>query len=105
MGFCCDYYEKYGINFIFKVFVMYKIFLFIVCFNYVCGYCLFSIKELYMNWDYLGMFWIYGNSKLKFEINNYIFFLGEYVNSWININVNVYSNWFWNKIEGMWSND
>ena len=27
------------------------------------------------------------------------------MNSWININANVYSNWFRNKIEGMWSND
>lgn len=58
-----------------------------------------------MNWDHLGMFWIYGNSKLKPETNNYISLSGEYVNSWININANVYSNWFRNKIEGMWSND
>lgn len=86
-------------------FVMYKIFPFTVRFNYARGYRSPSIKELYMNWDHLGMFWIYGNSKLKPETNNYISLSGEYVNSWININANVYSNWFRNKIEGMWSND
>ena len=104
-GLRCDYHEKYGTNLTPKASVMYKIFPFTVRFNYARGYRSPSIKELYMNWDHLGMFWIYGNSKLKPETNNYISLSGEYVNSWININANVYSNWFRNKIEGMWSND
>lgn len=104
-GLRCDYHEKYGTNLTPKASVMYKIFPFTVRFNYARSYRSPSIKELYMNWDHLGMFWIYGNSKLKPETNNYISLSGEYVNSWININANVYSNWFRNKIEGMWSND
>ena len=104
-GLRCDYHEKYGANVTPKASVMYKVFPFTVRFNYARGYRSPSIKELYMNWDHLGMFWIYGNSKLKPETNNYISLSGEYVNSWININTNIYSNWFRNKIEGMWSND
>lgn len=100
-----DYHEEYGFNVTPKVSVMYKLFPFTVRLNYARGYRSPTIKELYMNWDHLGMFMIYGNSKLKPESNNYISLSGEYVNRWINLNVNVYSNWFRNKIEGMWAND
>lgn len=104
-GLRCDYHEKYGVNFTPKASLMYKVFPFTLRFNYARGYRSPGIKELYMDWDHLGMFWIYGNSKLKPEINNYLSFSGEYVNRWIHIHVNVYGNWFRNKIEGMWSDD
>lgn len=100
-----DYHVEYGMNVTPKVSFMYKVFPFTVRLNYARGYRSPTIKELYMNWDHLGMFWIYGNSKLKPETNNYISLSGEYVNSWINISANVYSNWFRNKIEGMWTNE
>ena len=100
-----DYHEEYGLHVTPKFSFMYKIFPFTVRLNYARGYRSPTIKELYMNWDHLGMFWIYGNSELKPETNNYVSLSGEYVNSWININVNVYGNWFRNKIEGMWKED
>ena len=69
------------------------------------GYRSPSIKELYMDWDHLGMFWIYGNADLKPETNNYFSLSGEYSNSWMNLSANGYFNFFRNKIEGMWSNN
>lgn len=100
-----DFHQEYGANFTPKVSFMYKIFPFTMRLNYARGYRSPTIKELYMNWDHLGMFWIYGNKDLKPESNNYLSFSAEYVNSWINININGYGNWFHNKIEGMWKED
>lgn len=100
-----DYHQEYGVHVTPKVSFMYKVFPFTFRMNYARGYRSPTIKELYMNWDHLGMFWIYGNSDLQPETNNYVSLSGEYVNSWININVNVYGNWFHNKIEGMWKED
>lgn len=100
-----DYHQQYGVHVTPKVSFMFKKFPFTVRLNYARGYRSPTIKELYMDWDHLGMFWIYGNPDLKPETNNYLSLSGEYVNSWINLNVNVYGNWFHNKIEGMWQND
>jgi len=100
-----DFHKEYGTNITPKLSLMYKAFPFTVRLNYARGYRSPTLKELYMNWDHLGMFHIYGNKDLKPESNNYISLSGEYVNRWINVNVNVYSNWFRNKIEGMWAND
>lgn len=104
-GLRADYHEEYGMNVTPKVSFMYKAFPFTVRLNYARGYRSPTIKELYMNWDHLGMFWIYGNSDLNPETNNYVSLSGEYVNSWVNLSVNVYGNWFRNKIEGMWAAD
>ena len=101
-GLRADYHKNYGFNVTPKVSFMAKLNPFILRFNYARGYRSPTIKELYMNWDHLGMFQIIGNSQLKPESNNYISISGEYSNRWMNFNVNVYSNWFRNKIEGMW---
>ncbi len=105
IGVRADVHKEYGANFTPKVSIMYKNFPFTLRFNYARGYRSPTLKELYMDWDHLGMFWIYGNSELQPETNNYISLSAEYVNSWININLNGYSNWFRNKIEGIWSAD
>ena len=101
-GLRSDYHAEYGLHVTPKLSFMYRKFPFTVRLNYARGYRSPTIKELYMDWDHLGMFWIYGNDKLRPETNNYVSLSGEYVNSWINCNVNVYGNWFRNKIEGMW---
>lgn len=100
-----DYHEAYGAHFTPKVSFMFKKFPFTVRLNYARGYRSPTIKELYMNWDHLGMFWIYGNANLEPETNNYVSLSGEYGTGWINMNVNIYGNWFRNKIEGMWTNN
>lgn len=97
-----DYHEKYGTNVTPKVSFMFKKVPFTVRLNYARGYRSPTIKELYMNWDHLGMFQIIGNSELDPESNHYVSLSGEYSNRWININVNVYGNWFKDKIEGLW---
>ena len=99
-----DYHEEYGLHVTPKLSFMYKPSPVTLRLNYAMGYRSPTIKELYMDWDHLGMFWIYGNSHLEPETNNYISLSGEYSNSWININANVYGNWFRKKIEGQWRN-
>lgn len=98
-----DYHMKYGFNATPKISLMYRISPVTLRFNYAMGYRSPSIKELYMNWDHLGMFWIYGNDRLKPETNNYISLSAEYSDSWFNVSVNGYCNWFRNKIEGVWA--
>lgn len=98
-----DYHEKYGTNVTPKLSFMYKHSPFTLRLNYARGYRSPTIKELYMNWDHLGMFQIIGNSELDPESNNYVSLSGEYSNCWINLNVNVYGNWFKDKIEGLWT--
>lgn len=100
-----DYHKEYGGNFTPKVSAMWKKFPFTLRVNYARGFRSPTLKELYMNWDHLGMFQIIGNKDLKPEKNNYVSLSGEYVNSWMNITANVYGNWFTNKIEGVWRNN
>lgn len=70
--------------------------------NYSMGYRVPSIKELFFNWDHLGMFQIVGNEELKPEKNHYLSVGAEYSNRKFFINVNAYANFFRNKIEGVW---
>ena len=100
-----DYHQEYGVHVTPKLSFMYKPSPFTIRVNYARGYRSPTIKELYMNWDHLGMFQIIGNSDLQPETNNYVSLSGEYANRWINVNVNVYGNWFRNKIEGQWQNN
>ncbi len=104
-GLRADVHKEYGANITPKASVMYKLWPFNLRLNYARGYRSPTLKELYMNWDHLGMFWIYGNSALKPETNNYLSLSVEYTCRWLNISVNGYGNWFRNKIEGVWANN
>lgn len=66
------------------------------------GYRSPSIKELFFNWDHLGMFMIKGNEYLKPEKNSYFSLGAEYADERLFINANVYANLYKNKIEGVW---
>ncbi len=70
--------------------------------NYSMGYRAPSIKELFFNWDHLGMFQIRGSEELKPEKNNYFSIGAEYSKDRFFINVNAYGNFFRKKIEGIW---
>ena len=70
--------------------------------NYSMGYRAPSIKELFFNWDHLGMFQIKGSENLQSEKNNYFSLGAEYSKDRFFINVNAYANIFNKKIEGVW---
>lgn len=70
--------------------------------NYSMGYRSPSIKELFFNWDHLGMFMIKGNEYLQPEKNNYISIGTEYSDNRLFASANVYGNFFRDKIEGVW---
>lgn len=70
--------------------------------NYSMGYRSPSIKELFFNWDHLGMFQIKGNEYMQPEKNNYISAGIEYSNDKLFLSGTAYSNFFKDKIEGIW---
>lgn len=70
--------------------------------NYSMGYRSPSIKELFFNWDHLGMFQIKGNEYLQPEKNNYFSAGIEYTNDRLYLSTTLYGNFFRDKIEGVW---
>lgn len=70
--------------------------------NYSMGYRSPSIKELFFNWDHLGMFMIKGNEFLRPEKNKYASVGVEYSNDKFFVNSTVYGNLYSKKIEGVW---
>lgn len=70
--------------------------------NYSMGYRSPSIKELFFNWDHLGMFQIKGNEYLQPEKNDYVSFGSEYSNDRLFLSGTLYGNFFREKIEGVW---
>lgn len=70
--------------------------------NYSMGYRSPSIKELFFNWDHLGMFMIRGNENMQPEKNNYFSLGAEYSNDCLFVSGTAYGNYFRDKIEGVW---
>lgn len=70
--------------------------------NYSMGYRSPSIKELFFNWDHLGMFKIIGREDLQPEKNNYFSLGAEYSDDRLFISGTAYGNYFRDKIEGVW---
>ena len=70
--------------------------------NYSMGYRSPSIKELFFNWDHLGMFMIRGNGNMRPEKNNYFSLGAEYSNDRLFVSGTAYGNYFRDKIEGVW---
>ena len=97
-----DYHKEYHMNVTPKVSLLKKIKTLRLRANYAMGYRSPTLKELYMNWDHLGMFQIIGNKDLKPEHNNYVSLSGEYSHNRFNASCNLYGNWFRDKIEGIW---
>lgn len=70
--------------------------------NYSMAYRSPSIKELFFNWDHLGMFMIRGNENMRPEKNNYFSLGAEYSNDRLFVSGTAYGNYFRDKIEGVW---
>lgn len=100
-----DYHSTFGLNVSPKVSAMYKYKSHAFRVNYAKGFRAPNLKELYMEWTMPAIwFTIKGDENLKPETNNYLSFSSEYSNNNLNGSVNVYKNWFKNKIEGEWHN-
>jgi outer membrane receptor for ferrienterochelin and colicins len=104
-GLRAEYNTAFGPHFTPKLSLMYKWIPVTFRLNYAAGYRSPGLKELYMDWDHLGMFIIKGNPDLKPETNDYFSASAELSNSWVNTSVTAYYNYFSDKIEGQWSND
>ena len=70
--------------------------------NSSMGYRSTSIKEVFFNWDHLGMFMIRGNENMRPEKNNYFSLGAEYSNDRLFVSGTAYGNYFRDKIEGVW---
>jgi outer membrane receptor for ferrienterochelin and colicins len=105
VGVRSDYHSTFGLNISPKISLMYKYNRHRFRLNYATGFRSPTLKELYMNWDLMGMFTIKGNENLKPETNQYLSISAEYSKSKINGSINIYKNWFKNKIEGEWYNN
>ena len=103
IGARADYHKEYGLTITPKVSAMLMLRPFTLRANYARGYRSPTLKELYMNWDHLGMFWIYGNAALRPETNHYVSLSSEFTNRWLSISANAYANHFRDKIEGIWT--
>lgn len=75
--------------------------------SYARGFRSPDLKELYMNWDHLGMFQIIGNDGLKPETNNYYSFSIDFIEPAYNLNATLISsyNQVRDKIDGVWANN
>jgi len=104
-GIRADYHSAFGFHSSPKLSLMYKIKPFTVRVNYANGFRAPNLKELYMNWDHLGLFIIQGNENLKPETNNYFSVSTEMTKNKINASITAYHNRFNNKIEGQWINN
>jgi len=98
-----DYHTAFGANLSPKLSFMYKWIPLTFRANYARGFRTPTLKELYMNWDHLGIFYIRGNEDMLPETNDYISASVEYTKNKLNGSVNVYKNWFRNRIGGFWS--
>lgn len=64
-----------------------------------------SLKELYMNFDHFGEWYIIGNTNLKPESSGYISGSAEFSKAWNNSSVTVYRNVLSNMITDRWLPD
>lgn len=102
-GLRCNYSEAFELSMMPKVAVKRNITeVFCLRANYSLNYRSPSIKELFFNWDNLGMFKIKGNEYLQPEKSQYVSIGGEFNNDRLFISATPYMNVFSNKIEGVW---
>lgn len=104
-GFRNSWHSEYKYHITPSISAKYSIKPFNLRLTYARGFRSPSLKELYMNWDHLGMFEIKGNTNLKPEENNYYSFSTEYLNSEYNLSIVtiVSYNQIFNKIGGYWA--
>ncbi len=75
--------------------------------SYARGFRAPGLKELYMDWNHLGMFTIIGNVDLEPEQNNYYSFSMDYLNTSQKLNVTAIAsyNHLLDQIDEVWNED
>ncbi len=102
-GLRTDYHSAFGLNISPKLSAMYKYKNHSFRVNYAKGFRAPNLKELYMEWTMPALwFTIKGDKNLQPETNNYLSLSSEYSKNNLNGSINIYKNWFKNKIEGEW---
>ena len=71
--------------------------------SYASGFRSPSLKELYTNWDHLGMFQIIGNPGLRPEKSRTISMTADYGNKNLYISVNAFHNHIRDKLNLLWN--
>ncbi len=106
-GFRLGYHSSYSTHFTPKIAIKYTFDSFNVRGTYSKGFVSPTLKELYMNWDHMGMFQIIGNDQLNPEKSDYYSASTEYTSPGRGFNMSVtgYYTVIDNKIGGYWANN
>ena len=104
-GIRASHHSSYGLNAAPKISVLLKQGSFNFRTSAGTGFRSPALKELYMNFDHFGEWYIIGNTELKPESSRYISGSVEFSNSWNNSSVSVYRNSLTNMITDRWLPD
>jgi len=100
-----SHHSSYGFNAAPKISVMFRQGSFNFRTSAGTGFRSPSLKELYMNFDHFGEWYIIGNTELKPESSRYISGSAEYSRPWNNTSVTVYRNSLTDMITDRWLPD
>jgi outer membrane receptor for ferrienterochelin and colicins len=98
-------HSSYGLNAAPKISILYKPGVFNFRVSAGTGFRSPALKELYMNFDHFGEWYIIGNTQLKPESSLYVSGSAEYSKPWNNSSVTVYRNELSNMITDRWLPD
>jgi outer membrane receptor for ferrienterochelin and colicins len=102
-GLRLEIHSEFGANITPKIAVMYKAGAFIFRTGYAGGFRSPSLKELYTDWNHMGLFHLVGNKNLKPETSNNFSFAAEYNKRNLNIAASIYHNRVKDKIATIWN--
>lgn len=91
-GFRVNNHSEYGTHFSPQISALYKLLPFNIRASYSRGFKAPTIKELFMDFDHFGMFFIKGNEDLKPETSNYYSLSFEYLGSFMNSSISLFRN-------------
>lgn len=100
-----SYHSSYGFNAAPKISLMYKSSVGNIRASAGTGFRSPALKELYMNFDHFGEWYLIGNAGLKPESSLYVSGSFEFIKPWNNSSVSVYYNSLSNMITDRWLAD
>ena len=101
-GFRVTHHSKYGLNTVPKISAMANFQPLVLRASYGLGFRSPSLKEMYFDFDHLGMFKLIGNPNLRPEKSEYLGFSTELNQSKSNFSVNFYRNYVKDMIVNLW---